>query len=112
MLDRLLQGPAGLGSEAVAVLDGDRRLPYRTLRDRTYRLANGLLGVGLQPGDRVLDLQKNSHTYIESDLAMLAAGLVRIPLNHRMTLADQLHIAADSGARGCIFGPEFMDEAD
>lgn len=71
------------------------------------RLANALLGLGLEPGDRVLDVQLNSHTYVESELACAMAGLVRVPVNTRLSEREVRHIADDSGARGMLIGPEF-----
>ena len=59
----------------VAVEGPDRTLTFAELGDRVARLANGLRALGLQPGDRVLDLQSNSTTYLETDLAIRAAGL-------------------------------------
>jgi acyl-CoA synthetase (AMP-forming)/AMP-acid ligase II len=112
MPEALLTGPPGERGDAIAVVDGDLRITYRDLRTRVRRLASGLLGLGLQPGDRVIDLQKNAHSYIETDLAMLQAGLVRVPLNHRLSGLEKRHVATDSGARACIFGGEFAEAAD
>src|SRR5690606_12434013 len=61
---------------------GDRRT-FAELADRVNRIAGGLLSLGLSPGDRVLDLQSNSTAYLETDLAIRAAGLVRVALNYR-----------------------------
>jgi non-ribosomal peptide synthetase component E (peptide arylation enzyme) len=53
-----------------------QQLSFAALGERVARLAAGLRRLGLQPGDRVLDLQTNSTTYAETDLAVRAAGLV------------------------------------
>jgi len=91
--------PAGLG-----------RLTFAQLGDRVLRLANGLRSLGLRPGDRVLDLQTNSVTYLETDLAIRSAGLVRAALNYRLHPSDWERIAEDSGARALIYDARF--EAD
>ncbi len=62
------------------------------------RVARGLRALGLGHGDRVLDLQPNSTTYLETDLAIRSAGLVRVALNHRLHPDDWARIADDSGA--------------
>jgi acyl-CoA synthetase (AMP-forming)/AMP-acid ligase II len=95
-----------------AVVDGARVLDFATLDERVNRLANGLLGLGLRPGDRVVDLQHNAHTYIESDLALAKAGLVRVAVNPRLTAADWAFITADAGARGLLFGRGFAGPAE
>ena len=38
--------------EKVALVDGDRRLSYGQLAERSWRLANALRSAGLQKGDR------------------------------------------------------------
>jgi acyl-CoA synthetase (AMP-forming)/AMP-acid ligase II len=94
-----------------AVIDGDRVLDYGALDDRTNRLANALLGLGLRRGDRVLDLQHNAHTYIETDLAMAKAGLVRVAVNYRLTTEDWAYIAEDCAARALVYGEGFGEAA-
>jgi acyl-CoA synthetase (AMP-forming)/AMP-acid ligase II len=60
----------------------------------------------------VLDLQHNAHTYIETDLAMAKAGLVRVALNPRLLAADLAFIATDARARGLVFGRGFAAQAE
>ncbi|WP_256839627.1 AMP-binding protein [Ornithinimicrobium faecis] len=87
---------------------GDRRT-FAELADRVTRLASGLLALGLRPGDRVLDLQSNSTAYLETDLAIRAAGLVRVALNYRLHPSDWERIATDCRARGLIYHEQFAD---
>ena len=42
-----------------AVVDAEKRLDYRELNHRVNRLANGLLDLGLQGGERVAILSYN-----------------------------------------------------
>ena len=88
---------------------GDRRT-FAQLADRVTRIAGGLLARGLRPGDRVLDLQRNSTAYLETDLAIRAAGLVRVALNYRLHPTDWQRIATDSAARGLVYDERFADE--
>ncbi|HZE38717.1 MAG TPA: AMP-binding protein [Stackebrandtia sp.] len=92
----------------VAIDDG-RSLTFAELGDRVERLARALLATGLRPGDRILDLQPNQNTYVETDLACMAAGLVRVALNHRLHESDWERIANDCDARAIIYDPEFAD---
>ncbi|ADD45785.1 class I adenylate-forming enzyme family protein [Stackebrandtia nassauensis] len=94
-----------------ALEDENGSLSFAELGDRVERLAHGLLSLGLRPGDRVLDLQSNQNTYVETDLACMAAGLVRVALNYRLHDTDWQRIAADCGARGIIYDPKFGDRA-
>jgi acyl-CoA synthetase (AMP-forming)/AMP-acid ligase II len=82
---------------------------FSQLGDRVVRLANALLALGLRPGDRVLDLQSNSISYLETDLAIRSAGLVRVALNYRLHASDWERIAADARARALIYDARFAD---
>ena len=90
---------------------GDRRT-FAELADRVNRIAGGLLSLGLSPGDRVLDLQSNSTAYLETDLAIRAAGLVRVALNYRLHPTDWQRIATDCAARGLIYHERFAADAE
>ncbi|QFG69906.1 AMP-binding protein [Ornithinimicrobium pratense] len=87
----------------------DRR-SFAELADRVTRIASGLRALGLEPGDRVLDLQSNSTAYLETDLAIRAAGLVRVALNYRLHPSDWQRIATDCTARGLIYHERFADD--
>jgi acyl-CoA synthetase (AMP-forming)/AMP-acid ligase II len=91
-------------------LDGPTgRQTFAEVGARVTQLARGMLGLGLRPGDRVLDLQTNTNTYVETDLALATAGLVRVALNYRLHPSDWLRIAADCDARALIYDTRFAD---
>ena len=93
--------------DRIAVEDDTRSLTFGELGDRVRRLAAGLLSLGLKPGDRVLDLQTNAVSYVETDLAFATAGLVRVALNHRLLPEDWTRIAGDCEARAIVYREEF-----
>lgn len=97
-------------SDRVAAEGPEGTRTFAELGERVLRLANGLRAMGLRPGDRVLDLQSNSLTYLETDLAIRSAGLVRAALNYRLHPADWERIAADSGAKALIYGAQFVEQ--
>jgi acyl-CoA synthetase (AMP-forming)/AMP-acid ligase II len=99
-------------ADRVAVDGPERTLTFAELGDRVTRLANGLRALGLQPGDRVLDLQSNTTTYLETDLAIRSAGLVRVALNHRLHPHDWARIADDSAAGALIYDSRFAERAE
>jgi acyl-CoA synthetase (AMP-forming)/AMP-acid ligase II len=111
-VSQILGSAAARWPHRVAVVDDRGEVTYAQLADRVARLSNALVGLGLKAGDRVIDLQKNRRTYIESDLACAVSGLVRVPVNPRLTPADWEFIGADSGAKALIFGPEFAGAAE
>lgn len=88
--------------QAVAVVDGDRRLTYRALDDRSNRLANTLLAAGLRPGERVAVLLGNRMEYPEVAAGIAKAGLVMVPLNPRMTPVESSYILGHSAAKALV----------
>lgn len=101
-----------------AELTGDReayvdsksglRLSFSELNQRTNRIANMLLGLGVSKGDRVAIMMMNSAEFFESYFAVAKIGGVVVPLNWRL-VADELEfILKDSGSTVVLFGDEFV----
>lgn len=78
---------------------------------RVMQLARALRALGLDTGDRVLDLQSNQNTYIEADLGISTAGLCRVALNYRLHPSDWERITADCAPRALILDAKFWDDA-
>ena len=84
------------------VISSDTRWTWRTLDDLSDRLAAGLLGLGLNPGDRVASLMPNRPALIVHYLACFKAGLVATPLNYRYMAPEIDHALAVSEARALL----------
>lgn len=82
----------------VAVVDGAHRSTYGEFGERTNRFANGLLDLGLAPGDRVAFLAYNSYPLLEGYFGVLQAGGILLPINIRLTQDEVAYILNDSGA--------------
>jgi 2-furoate---CoA ligase len=83
---------------AEAVVDGDVRLTYANLRERAARLARGLAGRGIEPGDRVAAVARNRHETADLFWACQWLGAVFVPLSHRLSREDLDYCVTDSGA--------------
>jgi long-chain acyl-CoA synthetase len=70
--------------------------------DRVCLLAEGLLKLGLAPGDRVMLVSENRPEWAIADLAIMAAGLVTVPTYTTNTERDHVHILENSGAKAVI----------
>ncbi len=57
-----------------------RDYTWREVLDQSRRMAAHLQGLGLQPGDRVAILSKNTAHWLMSDFAIWLAGCVSVPL--------------------------------
>jgi fatty-acyl-CoA synthase len=94
-----LERAAYIYPEKVAIVDGDRRLRYRELAERSWRLANALRSAGLGKGDRVAALLFNSSAMLEAHFGVPAAGGILVAVNNRLASAEIGDILAHSGAR-------------
>ena len=93
----------------VVVVDQEKRLTAKELLERSNRLANTLLGLGLKKGDRVAVLLNNCRQSIECFYGIARAGLVFVPMNTRYSAPEHLYLLNDSEARAILLGQEFTD---
>lgn len=82
----------------IAVKSAERSVTYAELEQRSNRLANALLGLGLRRGDSVGIYLPNCVEIVEIELACYKAGLVKVPFNARLSPAEVGAIAANSEA--------------
>ncbi|MDX1709678.1 MAG: AMP-binding protein [Rhodovibrionaceae bacterium] len=101
-LGQILSAQARLQPEKIAARDLERAMTYREWNMRACQLANGLLGLGLQKGDRVAVLAYNRVEWAEIYAAVAKAGLVAVPVNFRLTGEETQYICQDSGAAAII----------
>ena len=76
-----------------------RRHSYGAFYARTRQLAQALLDLGLQPGDRVATLSWNHHAHLECYFGIPAAGGVMHTLNLRLAPEEIAWIANDAKDR-------------
>ena len=79
------------GTEVVArTIEGDlHRYDYASAHARMQQLANALLRLGMQPGDRVGSLAWNTHRHFEMFYGVSGTGAVLHTINPRL-FAEQL----------------------
>ena len=92
----------------VALVDGDVRHTYRQASERVHRLAAGLLGLGLKPGDNIGILANNSHRYWETYFTASVAGTPLAPLNIRLAAHELEFILNDGEIKALVLGPEYI----
>jgi len=64
-----------------AVICGDQRLTWEQFCSDNHRLANGLITQGVLPGSRVGIVMSNGIPMLKTLMAVMAAGLVSVPIN-------------------------------
>ena len=98
--------------DGLALISVDTRWSWRTVDELSDRLAEGLLAVGLTPGDRVASLMPNRPALVVHYLACFKAGLVATPLNYRYTAREIDHALGASGARALLAHAEREGDLD
>jgi acyl-CoA synthetase (AMP-forming)/AMP-acid ligase II len=98
----LLSTSAAQTPDSLALTYKQDFVTYAEVWQRTRGEAAQLLGLGLQPGDRVaIYLEKRLETVV-ARFAASAAGGVFVPINHVLKPLQVGHILANSGARVLI----------
>ncbi len=72
---------------------------WRELERLVFSFASGLVGLGVEPGDRLAILSFNRIEWIVADLGTMLAGGIVVPIYHTNTPDQCAYIIQDSGAR-------------
>ena len=70
------------------------------------RIANGLVSIGVKPGDRVSLFGANSWEWVASYYGIAKTGAVLNPLSSMLTTDELSYTLADAGARVVIGAPD------
>jgi len=106
LLPELIALSAERDPAAAALTYGKRSLTYGDLQDAVTRCASGLIGLGLQRGERVgIYLEKRFETVIAS-FGTPAAGGVFVPLNPLLKPEQVGYILRDCNVRVLVTSPE------
>lgn len=71
----------------------------KELEDQANAIARGLLARGLQPGDSVAILSENRAEYLTAYFAIMRAGLVAVPVNHKFPPETVAFVLRDANVR-------------
>jgi acyl-CoA synthetase (AMP-forming)/AMP-acid ligase II len=91
-------------------VQGTRRVSYAEAQALANRIANALVAKGLEPGDRVALLSKNSIEHALWYYACSKCGVVPVPLNFRLAPPEWSYIVNDAGAK-LLFAQDALAEA-
>lgn len=76
-----------------------KKLTNSEIGEQANRLANAMLSLGVQPGERVSILGENSIEHALFFVAASKVGAVAVPLNYRLAPAELGYILSDSEAK-------------
>src|SRR3954469_8101389 len=97
--------------DRTAVILGERKLSYLELERVTNRLANSLVKLGLQPGQKMLLMLPNIPEFVVGYYGILKPGGVVVPINVLYKAREIEFLLSDSEAIGLICCTEFLEEA-
>lgn len=89
---------------------GWQPLTWRQVAEQVRRLAAGLRGLGIKPGDRIVLVSESQPEWVIADLAVMTVGAITVPAYTTNTVADHLHIMRDSGASLAIVSTAALAE--
>ncbi|MFH8788463.1 fatty acyl-CoA synthetase [Streptomyces roseoverticillatus] len=104
-VDGILRRTARRVPDRTALRYKERVWTYRELDEAVTGAALALLGSGLRDGDRVAAYGHNSDAYLIGFLACARAGLVHVPVNHRLTGGELGYILEQSGSALVLTDP-------
>jgi acyl-CoA synthetase (AMP-forming)/AMP-acid ligase II len=94
-----------------AIVVGDTRLSFRDVDEQSNRFANVFAGLGLGRGRRVGLLLNNEVWSVPVDFACLKAGVARVPLNSRLSAAEQARMLTETGVDLLVHGADLAERA-
>ena len=97
-------------SEAVIDTSTGQRINYADFDYLIRKLANGLLDLGLEKGDRVAILSQNSIENIATFYACGRVGLIAQPMNWRLSTPELVRIIGNGTPKVLISGDALAEE--
>ncbi|MGB3627662.1 MAG: long-chain-fatty-acid--CoA ligase [Henriciella sp.] len=84
---------------------------FKALETRANQVANGLVALGIEPGDRVAYLGKNMGVYYEMLFGCAKARAAMTGINNRLAAPEMQFILSDSDAKVLFVAREFYEIA-
>jgi acyl-CoA synthetase (AMP-forming)/AMP-acid ligase II len=105
----LFEKVADVAGDREALVCGGRRMTYAELDERSTRLANHLISVGVTPGSHVGIYAYNCPEWIETWMACFKARASGININFRYVTDELRYVFENSEMVALVHGPEFDD---
>jgi acyl-CoA synthetase (AMP-forming)/AMP-acid ligase II len=89
-------------ADRTALAPGGTRITFRELHERVQGIAAALSKLGFRVGDRLGLLLPNGPEYIQLVYACSLLGVIVVPLNTRLSLAEIDRVLADASPHGLV----------
>jgi len=98
-------------SRNCVVFEG-KRWTYAEVYERVNRLANALVHLGVQKGDRIGILHVNCPQYVETYFASAKLGAILVPLNFRAKVDELAYMIENAEVKILFVGRRYKDLVD
>ena len=95
-LKLMLEKAVGQYGGKTAIVSGDRRLSYADLNEASNKVANALIKMGVNKGDRVAMLLSNSPEFAITYFGIVKTGAVAVPLDTKYKVDELASFFDDS----------------
>jgi len=112
IVKKLLNTPLVHSPSQEIVYRDQFRYTYRDLYDRIHRLASGLSGLGVKPGDTVAVFDYDSHRFLECFFAVPMMGCVLQMVNWRLSADQILYTINHAEAKTIVINADFLPILD
>ena len=102
-LARMLETAVAREPEAIAIVEGSRRVTYREWRSEVLVLAGGLRDLGLGPDDHLVAVLSNRYETATLYWACQTLGVIFTPFNWRATAEDIAYVLRDAEAEAVFY---------
>lgn len=99
-------------ADQTSLIQGDRRLTWGELYERSCRMANLLAANGVGPEDRVSFLDKNGVEHFEVFYGCALLNAVAVDVNWRLAAPEVEFIVNDAQSKVLVVGPDFVPVLD
>jgi benzoate-CoA ligase family protein len=96
----------------VAIECGDERVTYQQLLERTNRVSNALLALGVRPEERVLLLLLDTPEFLYSFFGAIKIGAVAVPVNTQAKPQDYEYMLNDCRARVALVSEPLLSHLE
>ena len=100
---------SSIAPDRPAIIFEGKKHTYGHLNERVNRLANALIGLGVNKGDMVAILQVNCSQYVEVYYAVARIGAIFIPLNFRAKADELEYMINNCEAKVLFVGDRYCD---
>ena len=105
MAEMLLSGP----EDKIAVISGEKKITYGELKERIFRLANGINDLGMGRKGNLGTMLYNTNEFIEGMFAPILTGSTTTPINWHLKGDELAYVINNSDSRTLIFDEGFLD---